>query len=88
MVTEDEIKHVAKLMKIEIDDHNAHIDKVKKMIEYFEVLDNAETDEYELILQEQKFENLREDKHIPHKEKLIDKLKNYKGIYFRAPNLN
>ena len=58
------------------------------MIEYFEVLDKARTDEYELILQEQQFENLREDKYIQYKEKLIDKLKNYKGIYFRVPNLN
>jgi len=88
LITEDEIKNVAKLMKIEMDDFSAHIVKVKKMIEYFEVLDNARTDEYELILQEQQFENLREDKYIPYKEKLIDKLKNYKGIYFRAPNLN
>lgn len=88
MVTEDEIKDIAKFMNIEMDDHIAHVVKVKKMIEYFQVLDNARTDEYELILQEQQFENLREDKYIQYKEKLIDKLKNYKGIYFRAPNLN
>lgn len=88
MVTEDEVKHVANIMNIEIDDLSAHVDKVKKMIEYFQVLDNVEIDEYELILQEQQFENLREDKHIQYKVKLIDKLKNYKGIYFRAPNLN
>ncbi len=87
MVTEDEIEYVAKLMKIEMDDHSVHIDKVKKMIEYFKVLDSAEIDEHELILQEQQFENLREDKYIPYKEKLIDRLKNYKGVYFRAPNL-
>lgn len=88
MVTEDEIKNIAKFMNIEMDDYSAHVDKVKKMIEYFEVLDNARTSEYELILQEQQFENLREDKYIQYKEKLIDKLKNYKGTYFRAPNLN
>ncbi len=71
-----------------MDDYSAHVDKVKKMIEYFEVLDNARTSEYELILQEQQFENLREDKYIQYKETLIDKLKNYKGTYFRVPNLN
>lgn len=75
-------------MNIEIDDYSSHVDKVKKMIEYFEILDNVKTDEYELILPEQQFENLREDKYIQYKEKLIDKLKNYKGIYFKAPNLN
>ena len=71
-----------------MDDYSAHVVKVKKMIEYFEVLDNARTSEYELILQEQQFENLREDNYIQYEEKLIDKLKNYKGTYFRAPNLN
>lgn len=75
-------------MNIEIDDYSSHVDKVKKMIEYFEILDNVKTDEYELILPEQQFENLREDKYIQYKEKLIDKLKNYKGTYFKAPNLN
>ena len=31
---------------------------------------------------------LREDKHIPFDEKLIDKLNNYKGTYVRAPKMS
>ncbi len=74
-------------MRIEIDDHVVHIDRVQKMIEYFDILDKAGIESEELIVQEQKFENLREDKHIPYNEKLIDKLKNYKNSYVRAPKM-
>ncbi len=87
LVSKEEIEHVAKLMRIDVDDHVVHIDRVQKMIEYFDILDNAEVESEELIPQEQKFEDLREDKYIPYNEKLIDKLKNYKNSYVRAPKM-
>ena len=87
LVSKEEIDRVAKLMRIEIDDHVVHIDRVQKMIEYFDILDKAGVESEELIVQEQKFEDLREDEHIPYNEKLIDKLKNYKDSYVRAPKL-
>ena len=87
MVSKEEIERVAKLMRIEIDDHVVHIERVQKMIEYFDILDKAGIETQELIVQEQKIENLREDKFIPYNEKLIDKLKNYKGKYVKAPKM-
>ncbi|MFQ6025686.1 MAG: aspartyl/glutamyl-tRNA amidotransferase subunit C [Nitrosopumilaceae archaeon] len=87
MVTKEEIEHVAKLMRIEVDDHIVHIDRVQKMIDYFDILDKAGVESEELIVQEQTVDNLREDKHIPYDEKLIDTLKNYKGSYVRAPKM-
>ena len=87
LVSKEEIDRVAKLMRIEIDEHVVHIDRVQKMIEYFDILDKAGLESEELIVQEQKFEDLREDKHIPYNEKLIDKLKNYKNSYVRAPKM-
>jgi len=87
LVTIEEIEHVAKLMRIEVDDHVVHIDRVQKMIEYFDILDKAGIESQELIVQEQSFENLRKDEYIPYQEKLIDKLKNYKGIYVKAPKM-
>jgi aspartyl-tRNA(Asn)/glutamyl-tRNA(Gln) amidotransferase subunit C len=39
MVTKEEIEHVSKLMKIDIDDHKEYVDKVQSMIEFFDVLD-------------------------------------------------
>ncbi len=87
MVSKEEIERVAKLMRIEIDDHVVHVDRVQKMIEYFDILDKAGIDTQELIVQEQKIENLREDKFIPYEDKLIDKLKNYKGTYIKAPKM-
>jgi len=88
MVTEKEIEHVSKLMKINIDDHKEYIDKVQAMIDYFDVLDSAGVESEEISMQEIPLSNLREDKHIPFNEKLIEKLNNYKGTYVRAPKMS
>ena len=81
MVSKEEIEHVAKLMRIEVDDHVVHIDRVQKMIDYFDILDKANVESEELIVREQTLDNLREDKYIPYEEKLIENLKNYKDSY-------
>ncbi len=88
MVTEEEIEHVSKLMKIDIDDHKEYVDKVQSMIEYFDVLDSAGVGDEEISMQEIPISNLREDKHIPFEDKLIEKLNNYKGTYVRAPKMS
>ena len=88
MVSEEEIEHVSKLMKIEVDDHKEYIDKVHAMIDYFDILDSAGVESEEISMQEISISNLREDKHIPFDEKLIEKLNNYKGTYVRAPKMS
>ena len=74
-------------MRIELDDHLVHIDRVQKMIEYFDVLDKAGIESDEFDVHEKPVSELRDDKHVPYDEKLIDKLKNYKGSYVRAPKM-
>ena len=88
MVTEEEIEHVSKLMKIDIDDHKEYVDKVQTMIDYFDVLDSADVESEEISMQEITISNLREDEYVPFNEKLIDKLNNYKGTYVRAPKMS
>ncbi|MCH2405281.1 MAG: hypothetical protein MK200_03700 [Nitrosopumilus sp.] len=88
MVTEEEIEHVSKLMKIDIDDHKEYVDKVQTMIDYFDVLDSADVESEEISMHEITISNLREDKYVPFNEKLIDKLNNYKGTYVRAPKMS
>ena len=88
MVTEEEIEHVSKLMKIDIDDHKEYVDKVQAMIDYFDVLDSADVESEEISMQEISVSNLRDDKYIPYDEKLIKKLNNYKGTYVRAPKMS
>ena len=39
MVTVEEIEHVSKLMKIDVDDHSEYLEKVQTMISYFDILD-------------------------------------------------
>ena len=87
LVTREEIEKVAKLMRIELDDHAVHIDRVQKMIEYFDVLDKAGIESEEFDVQEKSITELREDKHIPFDDKLIEKLKRFKGTYVRAPKM-
>ncbi len=87
MVSKEEIEHIAKLMRIDLDDHTVHIDRVQKMIEYFDILDKAGTESEELIVNEQQLENLREDKYEPYHDKLIDKLKHYKEKFIRVPKM-
>ncbi len=74
-------------MRIELDDHVVHIDRVQKMIEFFDVLDKAGIESEEFDVQEKPITELREDKHIPFDEKLIEKLKSFKGTYVRAPKM-
>jgi len=88
MVTKEEIEHVSKLMKIDIDDHKEYVDKVQTMIDYFDVLDSADVESEEISMQEISISALREDKYVPFNEKLIDKLNHYKGTYVRAPKMS
>ncbi len=88
MVTEKEIEHVSKLMKININDHKEYVDKVQSMIDYFDVLDSADVESEEISMQEISISNLRDDKYIPYDEKLINRLNNYKGTYIRAPKMS
>ena len=88
MVTEEEITQVAKLMKIELDDHSEHMKRVQKMLEYFDILDNANVENEEIIVQETDLEKLRDDKYIPYDQKLLKFLKTYKEKYVKAPKLS
>ena len=87
MVSEEEVEHVSKLMKIDIDDHKEYVDKVRTMIGYFDILDSAGVESEEISMQEISIDNLREDEYIPFNEKLIEKLNHYKGTYVRAPKM-
>ena len=88
MVTEDEIIQVAKLMKIELKDHSEHMDRVQKMLVYFDILDKANVETEEIIVQETSLEKLREDRYIPYDQKLLKFLKTYKEKYVKAPKLS
>ena len=88
MVSEEEIAHVAKLMRIDVDDHKEYLDKVTTMISYFDLLDSAGVESEEISMPEISISNLREDEHIPFDDKLIEKINHYKGTYVRAPKMS
>ena len=88
LVTEEEIAQVAKLMKIDLEDHSAHIKRVQKMLEYFDILDKANVESEEIIVQETDLDKLRDDKYIPYDKNLLKFLKSYQEKYIKAPKLN
>ncbi len=87
LVTEEEIEQVAKLMKIEVDDHKEYVEKVHEMIDYFDILDSAGVGDEEIKMKSLPLSNFRKDEHIPFEENLIENLKHYKGTYVRAPKM-
>ncbi len=88
LVTEEEIARVAKLMKIELEDHSEHVKRVQKMLEYFDILDKANVESEEIIVQETDMDELRDDRYIQYDEKLLKFLKTYKEKYVKAPKLS
>ena len=88
MVTVEEIEHVSKLMKIDVDDHSEYLEKVKKMISYFDILDSAGVESEEISMPEISIEELRKDEYIPFEDKLIEKMNHYKGTYVHAPKMS
>ena len=75
-------------MKIDLEDHSAHIKRVQKMLEYFDILDSANVESEEIAVQETDLDKLRDDKYIPYNKNLLKFLKSYQEKYVKAPKLN
>ena len=88
LVTKEDIEHVAKLMRIDIENHDEYFDKIQKILNYFDILDRVNIESEDISVQEVSVSELREDKHIPFESNLITHLKNYKGTFVRAPKMN
>jgi len=87
MVSREEIERVAWLMKIELADHSEHVERVQKMLAYFDILDKAEVEGEEITAQELTIDRLRKDEHAEYPDRLIEKINNYKGTFVRAPKM-
>ena len=85
---EEEIIRVAELMKINLEDHGQHDGRVKKMLEYFDILDQIDLSSEEITSQEKLLSELRTDEFIPNDNNLITSLKNFRENYIRAPKMN
>ena len=88
MVTKEDIEHVAKLMRIDIENADEYFNRIQKILSYFDILDKADISGEEIPVQEVSIDNLRDDKYVAFEDKLISQLKNYKGTYVRAPKMN
>lgn len=88
MVTKDDIEHVAKLMRIDIDNVDEYFERIQKILNYFDSLDKADIESEEIPVHEVSVSELRDDKHIPFEHSLASSLKTQKGGYIRAPKMN
>lgn len=87
MVKREEIAHAADLIKIDLEEHEKYFEQVEKILSYFDILNKASIESEDLVTQVLPIEKLREDKYIAYGEKLIEKLKNYKGTFIKAPKM-
>ncbi len=74
-------------MRIELDDHTVHMERIQQMMDYFDILDRAGVQDEPLDAAEMAITDLREDRHVPFGGNLIGQLKNYKGRHVRAPKM-
>jgi aspartyl-tRNA(Asn)/glutamyl-tRNA(Gln) amidotransferase subunit C len=88
LVTKEDVEHVAKLMRIDIEHTDQYFEQIQKILSYFNILDNADIESEEIPVQQVAINELREDKYSAFESKLIDQLKNYKGTFVRAPKMN
>lgn len=88
MVTQDEIRLVAAMMKIDIQDYDRYVDKVESMIKYFDILDSAGVEGDDIAVREIPVSGLREDRHVASDQRLIRRLNHYKDAYVRAPKMS
>ena len=58
------------------------------MLEYFDILDKANVESEEIIVQETDIDELRDDRYIQYDKKLLKFLKTYKEKYVKAPKLS
>ena len=64
------------------------LEELKKMLEYFDILDQIDLSSEEITSQEKSLTELRKDEFIHHDKKLIESLKNFREHYVRATKMN
>jgi len=87
MVKREEIERLGDLIKIELKNPEKYVKQVEQIINYFERLDKLEISSDKILTHELTLDKLREDKHIPYEEKIIEKLKHTKENFVKAPKM-
>ena len=87
MITQDEIRAIAKAMRIDIGDYGEHVEKIQKMIDYFSILDSASLPDSLEHGQKVGIGSLREDVHVPGDSGMPGGLKFGGGAHMRSPSL-
>jgi len=87
MVEKKEIDHLGDLVKVELKDSEKYIKQIEQVIKYFDGLDEVEFDSDATLRREVDSNSLRDDKHLPYDDALIDWLKKDQNNFIRAPKM-
>lgn len=87
LVTEEEIESVSKLVRIKVVDHREHVEKVRDMINFFDMLDSAGVEDDDLVMDDVHVSRLREDVHEPFGG-LSGYIRQYRDGYVRVPKMD
>jgi aspartyl/glutamyl-tRNA(Asn/Gln) amidotransferase C subunit len=87
MVERKEIEYLGDLVKVELKEPEKYIKQVEQIIKYFDRLDTVEFNSDDALKQQVDAENLRDDKHEPYGDSLIEHLKKDQNNFIRAPKM-
>lgn len=87
MVERKEIEHLGDLVKVELKEPEKYIKQVEQIIQYFDRLDKVEFNSDDTLRQQVDAQNLRDDKHEPYGDLLIEHLKKDPNNFIRAPKM-
>ncbi len=86
MIDKDKIIHLAWLARLEIDNVDLYEEQLNKIIEYFNILDEADTkSEPQYIIKD--IELFREDIPKKYEEDIFNMLNNKKDRFVKAPKM-
>lgn len=85
MVTDEDVKQMAAMMRLDIGDGGDYTRKVQRMLAYFDVLDSAGVEDETILVQHIRLSQLRQDVHVRHR-RIECRAENERG-QLRAPRL-
>ena len=88
MISKDEVSRLGRLSRIEFtqDDLEMYTNQIEHIVKYIDVLDNIPMEEIQLVGQEMKIEDLREDKEIRFEANVLGTIYQKDG-FVRGPKM-
>ncbi|MEM2760647.1 MAG: Asp-tRNA(Asn)/Glu-tRNA(Gln) amidotransferase subunit GatC [Nitrososphaerales archaeon] len=89
MDSKAEVKHLAWLARIELDDNALEVysRQIEQIISYFDVLDNISLEDVQILQRSVPYTNFRDDIPTQSNDNVLSVVKNTKDRFVRAPKM-